>query len=138
LPEQFQAQLKTQSQTLMLKIEPASLGPAKLNLVMRQDGLTARVTVETPMAKAAVEGSLDQLTQQLSRAGVQVHRIEVALDGGGMRNQFFDRRPEWSYQQGRTSSRYASESESEQVTSSTVLTPPEYGYLRIDGVNLLA
>jgi flagellar hook-length control protein FliK len=138
LPEQFQPQLRSANQTLMLKIEPESLGPAKLNLVMRQDVLTARVTVETPLAKAAVEGSLDQLTQQLARAGVQVQRIDVALDGGGMRNQFFDRRPEWSSHQGQTSARNARESESEQVTSSTVFSWPVNEYLRIDGVNLLA
>jgi flagellar hook-length control protein FliK len=90
------------------------------------------------LAKAAVESSLDQLTQQLSRAGVQVQRIDVALDGGGMRNQFSDRRPEWYHDSGRTSARLARESESEQVTSSTVLSPPVYEYLRIDGVNLLA
>lgn len=81
--------------TLMIKIEPEYLGPARLHLTMRQDALSARLTVDSPQAKAAVESSLNQLTDQLAKVGIRVDYIEVGVRGGGAQNQFFDRHSDW-------------------------------------------
>jgi flagellar hook-length control protein FliK len=94
LPQEM-PQLKSDGQTIMLRIEPEHLGPAKLQLTLRNDSLSARVTVESVQAKAAVEGSLDQLNDQLSRAGLKVNYIEVGVRGGGANNQFFQRQSDW-------------------------------------------
>jgi hypothetical protein len=95
LPEGTSHLLKSSSQSIMLRIEPDHLGPARLNLTMRGDALTARVTVETPHAHAAVEASLDHLSEQLGRAGIKVQQIEVSLDGGALADQFADSRAAW-------------------------------------------
>ncbi len=88
-------QLKADGKSILLKIEPEHLGPAKLHLTMRNESLTARVTVETAQAKAAIDGSLNQLTDQLARAGVKVDYIDVGVRGGGAENQFSQRQADW-------------------------------------------
>jgi flagellar hook-length control protein FliK len=88
-------QLKPDGKSVLLKIEPEHLGPAKLHLTMRNETLSARVTVDSLQAKAAIDGSLDQLTDQLARAGVKVDYIDVGVRGGGAENQFSHRQAEW-------------------------------------------
>jgi hypothetical protein len=95
LPDNLAQAMKSRSQSVMIKIEPEHLGPARLNLSIRNDVLTARLTVDTSQAKAAVEGSLDRLTEQLSRAGIKVNHIEVSLRGGDSQNQFAGRQSGW-------------------------------------------
>ncbi|MCM2271326.1 MAG: flagellar hook-length control protein FliK [candidate division Zixibacteria bacterium] len=87
--------LKADGRSILLKIEPEHLGPAKLHLTMRNESLSARVTVESAQAKAAIEGSLNQLTDQLARAGVKVDYIDVGVRGGGAENQFSQRQADW-------------------------------------------
>jgi len=138
VPELIQKPFSAQGQTIMIRIEPEHLGPARLNLAVRDQILTARVTVDTPMAKLAVERSLDQLTDQLSRAGIDVDRIEVMLNDNPARDQFFDRRPEWAHARRMQALKDDSGLESDTlVTRSSAIVPP-LQYVRPDGVNLLA
>ncbi|HVP07597.1 MAG TPA: flagellar hook-length control protein FliK, partial [Candidatus Acidoferrum sp.] len=95
LPDDLSQTMKSPSQSVMLKIEPEHLGPARLNLSVRNDVLTARLTVDTPQAKAAVENSLDKLTDQLSRVGIKVEHIEVSLRNGDSNSQFAGRHADW-------------------------------------------
>ena len=138
LPDMIQKPFSAGGQTVMIKIEPEHLGPARLNLVMRDHVLTARVVVDTPIARMAVLNSLDQLTDQLSRAGIDVNRIDVALSGDSAREQFLDRRPAWDYAQKTHNFDDEYENGSETVTAAPILTtlPPEY--IGADRVNLLA
>jgi flagellar hook-length control protein FliK len=99
LPDNLTTQLRPNGQSIMIRIEPDHLGPARLNLSLNHHGLTARVSVDSVAAKTVVEHSLDQLTEQLSRAGIHVDRIEVSLTGGDARERFFERRPLWINQQ---------------------------------------
>ncbi len=126
------------NQSIMIKIEPEQLGPARLHLTMRNDALTARVVVDNSLAKVAVEHSLDQLSNQLARAGVQVDRIEVALSGENAGQQQFDRQSEWSGSRRIRQPRFDLEQELGQVAPSPVISPSTQEYLRADGVNLLA
>jgi uncharacterized protein YifN (PemK superfamily) len=90
------------------------------------------------MAKLAVERSLDQLTDQLSRAGIDVDRIEVMLNDNPARDQFFDRRPAWAHARRMQAVKDDSGLESDAlVTRSSALLPPRQ-YVGADGVNLLA
>jgi hypothetical protein len=138
LPETSLQTLRAGGQSVMLKIEPESLGPARIHLTVRHDMLTARVMVDTPLAKAAVESSLDQLADQLHRAGIGVDRLEVSLSSGDLRQQFFDRRPGWDAHFKAASGTLTEETELEQVAPSPVFSQSTEGYLRSDGVNLLA
>jgi len=138
VPELIQKPFSAQGQTIMIRIEPDHLGPARLNLAVRDQMLTARVTVDTPMAKLAVERSLDQLTDQLSRAGIDVDRIEVMLNDNPARDRFFDRRPVWAHARRMQALKDDSGLESDAlVTQSSAIVPPRQ-YVGADGVNLLA
>ena len=137
LPETLQKSFASNGQSIMLKIEPEHLGPARLNLSVRDQMLTARVTVDTPVAKATVERSLDQLTDTLSRAGIDVDKIEVMLGDSGAREQFFDRRPLWSQSRG---SQKMSDTDSTVSETPLLITPALLSrqYVGNLGVNVLA
>lgn len=138
LPENTAGILKPNGKSIMIRIEPDHLGPVRLNLVMRGDALTARVTVDTVQAQAAIENSVDKLTEQLSRAGIKVENVEVNLSGEDMRRQFMDRRTSW-HRPGR--SRQLSDGDDRQIEelSSTIIpTPSSTAYLSSESVNLYA
>lgn len=138
LPESAAQQLQANGRSVMLKIEPEHLGPARLNLTLNHQSLTARVTVDSPAAKVAVEHSLDQLNAQLSKAGIQVDRIEVALTGGGPQERFFERRPQWA---DGSSDRYHAaddDQDSESTTPAPAYVSPARQYVNAGGVNLWA
>jgi flagellar hook-length control protein FliK len=137
LPDTIHKPFAASGQTIMIKIEPDHLGPARLNLSVRDQMLTARVTVDTPAAKMAVERSLGQLTEQLSRAGIDVDRIDVMLDNSGGREQFFDRRPLWSQSRNQRNVTEADASETDTISAiSPTLLSSRYVVNR--GVDLLA
>ncbi len=138
IPETFDKPLKAGGQSIMLRIQPDHLGPARLHLTMRNDLLTARVSVDSPAAKAAVENSLDQLTQQLSRAGVSVDHIEVTLDSNSQ-HRFLDQRPSWTGGRKAKTRINDDDFEMDQVTMSrTVMAAAAQQYVGSSGVNLLA
>lgn len=95
LPENLQEQLAPLGRTVTLRLEPDSLGPARLQLTMHGDQLTARFTVENKEAKALLEHSLGQLGQQLDKAGVRVEQIHIHLAGQSAHQQLPQRRPDW-------------------------------------------
>jgi hypothetical protein len=138
LPDNLAQAVKSRSQSVMIKIEPEHLGPARLNLSVHNDVLTARLTVDTSQAKAAVEGSLDRLTEQLSRAGIRINHIEVSLRGGDSQNQFAGRQPDW-YRPQRFNLRFTDESFlSTVVTPATPIPVHMPSYVGAGGVNLYA
>ncbi len=95
LPDNLQAKLQPNGQSIFIKIDPEHLGPARLSLTISHDKLRARVTVETVEVKALVERSLERLVQQLTKAGIEIDKIEVALDGRQAGEEMFDRRRQW-------------------------------------------
>ena len=127
-----------EGRSLMIKLEPEYLGSARLHLTMRQDTLSARLMVETPQAKAAVESSLSQLTDQLARVGIKVDYIDVGVRGGGAQNQFFHKQSNWFRAQ---NPRIALSREIEAVSrdlSAAPLARPIPGYVAADRVNIYA
>ena len=138
LPDMIQKPFSAGGQTVMIKIEPEHLGPARLNLVMRDHVLTARVVVDTPIARMAVLKSLDQLTDQLSRAGIDVNRIDVALSGDNAREQFFDRRPAWDYAQKTHNFDDEYDNGSDPGIATPIVSAPPPEYIDAGRVNLLA
>ena len=129
---------KLTGRTLTIKIEPEYLGPARLHLTMRQDTLSARLTVDSPQAKAAVESSLTQLTDQLSKAGIKVDYIDVGVRGGGAENQSFHRQSDWFRQQQPRHIPLAEISELTAETIPSLMSASRTSYLGNDRVNIFA
>ena len=138
LPDNITSALKTNTRSVMISIEPDNLGPAKLHLAMHNDALTARLTVESIHAKAAVESSLDQLTDQLARAGVKVHHVEVSVSGGDVGSNMFERRPVWTAKQRNSTQSIDRLFESSTVTPTPTMSQRPASYVRADGVNVFA
>jgi hypothetical protein len=138
IPEMNLKQFSAGGQTIMIKIEPEQLGPARLNLTLRNQVLTARVIVDTPMARMAIMNSLDQLTDQLSRAGIDVDRIDVTLSGDNAREQFLDRRSAWDHAQKTLRHDDEFDDGSEPKIIAPIMTARSNEYMGADRVNLLA
>jgi len=138
LPENTVGILKPNGKSIMIRIEPDHLGPVRLNLVLRGEALTARVTVDTVQAQAAIENSVDKLTEQLSRAGIKVEHVEVNLSGEDMRRQFMDRRTSWHGTGRSRQSNGGDDRQIEELSSTMIPTPRSTVYLSNEGVNLYA
>ncbi|MDH4155891.1 MAG: flagellar hook-length control protein FliK, partial [candidate division Zixibacteria bacterium] len=138
LPETFQAASRPHSQSIMLKIEPEHLGPARLNLLMRHDTLVARVVVDSVQAKMLIERNLDTLVEQLARADINLEKIEVEVGGSGAESGQFERRMLWSQRNRAAILMRGNETDAE----SAIITPSIYQaprtYVGESGVNLLA
>jgi hypothetical protein len=137
LPDTIHKPLAANGQTIMIRIEPDHLGPARLTLALRENVLTARVVVDTPVARMAVENSLDQLTDQLSKAGIDVDRIDVQLSGDPREN-FLDRRAAWSFAQKNRRFDQQFELEADRSEPEPIMPLPPREYMTADRVNLLA
>lgn len=98
LPDKIGQLLQPGGKSVSLKINPEHLGPARLNLNWSGDGISARVTVDSPVAQSAIERSLDRLHEQLTQAGVKVDHISVSLSGGQTRGQFANNQSQWRRQ----------------------------------------
>jgi flagellar hook-length control protein FliK len=99
VPKDLSGLLDGSHKSISIKLDPDYLGPARLSLIMRGEVLTAKITVDTQQAKAALDNSMTQLTDQLASAGVKVDMINVSIRGGGADNQSFHRPQDWFAQQ---------------------------------------
>ncbi|MEW6050481.1 MAG: flagellar hook-length control protein FliK [Candidatus Zixiibacteriota bacterium] len=129
--------LTTGTKTLTVKLEPEHLGPARLHLSVVNDTVSARLSVDTAAAKVAVERSLDQLTDQLSRAGIKVNYIEVSLRGGSQ-HEAFHRQANWFRPQQRQVRVSADEGAITSMAMQAIASPPSRTYLNARSVNLFA
>ncbi|MEW6412667.1 MAG: flagellar hook-length control protein FliK [Candidatus Zixiibacteriota bacterium] len=97
MPADIKTSLKPNGQSVTLRIEPENLGPARLSLSLKDDKLTARISVESAPAKAALESNLDRLVTQLTKADINVDQIEITITGDSAHNEFFQRQPHWHH-----------------------------------------
>ncbi len=95
LPEQTKLSGDNRNHSMVIKIEPEHLGPARLDLHLRNEILTAKLTVETPAAKTTLENSLNSLKEQFAKADIKVENIEINVRGETNYNQLFERQPQW-------------------------------------------
>ncbi len=138
LPDNLQAKLQPNGQSISIKIEPEHLGPARLSLTINHDKLRARVIVETAEVKALVERSLDRLTQQLAKAGIEIDKIEVALDGRQAGEELFDRRRQWHRPTRPGSPDPDTLAELKQAGTIPIVSEANQTYVGAGGVNVLA
>lgn len=95
LPEQAKLIGDARNHSMVIRIEPEHLGPAKLELHLKNEVLTARLTVETTAAKTTLENSINSLKEQFAKADIKVEQIEINVRGETNYNQMFDRQTQW-------------------------------------------
>lgn len=74
--------------SIVIDLEPRSLGAAELRLTVRNEVVHAELRVNSQEAKQAVEANLDQLQKSFDRAGITVSKVDVSLYNQGDARQF--------------------------------------------------
>ncbi len=140
LPQNLSSLLDGHGRSINIKLEPDYLGPARLNLSMRGESLTAKLTVETQQAKSAVENSITQLTDQLAKAGIKVDYFDVSMRGGSAGQQQAFQRPQDWFSSNRPRVRdFDDDSSADSITQTDISTTlRDTTYLNGRGVNLFA
>jgi hypothetical protein len=138
LPEKIEQLAKPNGQTINIRIEPDHLGPARLQLTVRNDVLIGRVMVDSVQAKAVVEGNLDQLTEQLNRVGLKVESIDVNVTGGNPEFSSFSRHQRQMLNRQSATRITSKQYDVEPIESLVSEKTPVAAYVSRDGVNLLA
>jgi flagellar hook-length control protein FliK len=139
LPENIQTTLKPNGQSVMLRINPEHLGPARLNLTLVNNKLRARVIVNSPAAQSILENSVDRLVEQLAKADIKVDSIDISVSGEEANNEFTERHNHW---QRKIASRNLKLEDNidnnQQINAIQPSTTNSTGYMNAGGVNLLA
>ena len=91
LPENFKLSTSQKTQTIMIRIEPDHLGPARLELTMTNDLLSAKLIVETVEAKSILENSISQLKEKLASADIKVENLEINVRSESHNSQMSDK-----------------------------------------------
>ncbi len=139
LPEGAEQTLKQDGKTVLIRIEPEHLGPARLKLSLANDVVTARVTVESPQAKATLEQSLNDLQQQLNRAGVKVDSLDINLahDGSQSGREFSQSQSRESAARNNLAERILGDDESA-ANEAAPASPINSDYITPDSVDVVA
>ena len=138
LPDQLEQTLTPGGKTVLLKIHPEHLGPARLNLNWNGDGLSARVTVDSPLAQTAIEKSLDKLQDQLAQAGIKVDHIGVSLSGGQARGQFNHGQGQWQKQSSSHTPFFSNDYRAAEYVTAVSAPVGVAQYVGTQGVNIFA
>jgi flagellar hook-length control protein FliK len=139
LPENTKLNSGRQNHTIMIKIEPEHLGPARLELHLKNEIVTAKLTVETSAAKTTLESSINSLKEQFAKADIKVEQIEINVRGETNNNQLFERQPQWQRFNSARHIRFNENELLEQfVPVGQINSFRQLQYVGNDGVNILA
>lgn len=122
--------------TVIIKMEPEHLGPVRLTLSTSGDSLHGRMTVQSVEARAAVEGNLNELQEQLSRQGIKLDSFQISLAGGQVGQRAFGGRRSPTESGGM--SRYNSRNLSNPISGLIENTLSQRLYISATGVNWVA
>ena len=75
--------------SMLIKLDPPSLGTVKLDMVYQNEQLVARVIVAGDSAKQVIEQKLPELHQSLLNQGIHVAKLEVHTVGNTANNSGF-------------------------------------------------
>ena len=95
LPENLKTTLKPNGQSVMLRIEPDHLGPARLNLSMLNNKLKARLVVNSHAARTVLEGSVEKLVEQLNKADIKVDSIDITVSSDAAKDDLNQHQSHW-------------------------------------------
>jgi hypothetical protein len=77
----------TEVSSFKVSLKPESLGNVKVHLIMVDNQLTARLSVESTAARQAVESNLPILRDALEQNGIKVENFSVDIASGGNPNR---------------------------------------------------
>lgn len=126
--------------TLRLRLTPPELGALKIELIVRDGALSARLEAETPAAKSAILENLPALRERLTSQEIKIERLDVDLmqqpdHSDGERRSFAD--AESSREQ--AALRRAWRNEKPNATSDVAPTEPAATQqVSMSGLNVLA
>ena len=107
-----------------MQLHPASLGTINIQLQAREGGITAQFTAQNESVRAALEGQVAQLKEQLESAGVKIEAVEVTVESHAF---------EQNLQQGRDQNQQYQEGEPARRRGIRRLTPLQLESLFADG-----
>lgn len=137
LPDDLGQSLKPGGKAVTIKINPEILGPVRLSLRMHGNQLQARLIVDSAQVKSMIDGTLEQLTDQLERAGIKVDSIDVNVAGSDVGSELFDRSFAWN--RPKLTTRLLDAEEAELLSPATIEPSLSSGeYVGSSGVNLFA
>ena len=97
-------QLKPGMDQLEMQLHPASLGTVRVQLVSESGEVTARFHVQNEAVKAAIEGQLMELKDNLKGQGIKIEAVEVTVESHAFESNLWQgrgREESSSYQEGR-------------------------------------
>ncbi len=133
LPENLKNQTLERGRTIMIKMEPENLGSVRMTMSSIHDTITARLVVDSPLARTAVEANLNQLLEQLDRQGIKVDFFDVSVGGSLVGD---NAREHAAPSSRRSSGRFVSDFE--KIWSGNDGSSPRLNYIGASGVNCLA
>lgn len=74
--------------SLSVRLDPPELGTLKVELIMREGTMHARVVAESPAVNQMLRERAAELHEVLRRAGIEAERINVSVGGEGSTQQF--------------------------------------------------
>ncbi len=92
LVNEIRVNIKPDTTNMELQLNPEQLGKVNLSIVSKEGTVTAQFTVETSVAKEAIESQIHMLKENLTDQGVKVESIEVTVSNFsfGESNQTFE------------------------------------------------
>lgn len=78
--EQIRVQITPDTTSMEMQLNPENLGKVMLNVSAKNGVVTAQMTVENDVVKAAVESQLIQLKENLNNQGLKVEAVEVSVE----------------------------------------------------------
>lgn len=78
--ERIKVIIKPEQTSMELNLKPEHLGRVTLNVLSKEGIMSAHFTVESEIAKEAIEGQLVTLKETLENQGIKVDVIEVTVD----------------------------------------------------------
>lgn len=79
LTEQIKLTIKSDSTSMEMQLNPASLGKVGLQIEQKAGVITAHFTAQNEAVKAAIEGQVVQLRENLEQQGIKVESVEVTI-----------------------------------------------------------
>ena len=73
-------QLKPGMDQIEMQLHPASLGTIHIQIASKEGVITAQFTAQNEAVKAAIEGQLVELKENLKEQGIKVDAVEVAVE----------------------------------------------------------